>query len=72
MMNNHSMGAATPTTVNATVLSRAAGFKQAQGAMDSRTGSSHKGTDMNNKWTKTPGSGTGGNVNGYQGHKSGY
>ena len=68
MKNNSSMGAATPTTVNAAALSRPTGYKQAMGAMDSRTCSRHKGTDMNNKWTKTPGSGTGGNVKGYGDH----
>lgn len=68
MKNNSSMGAATPTTCNAVALNRAAGYRQAMAACDSRTGSRHKGTDMNNKWTKTPGSGTGGNVKGYGDH----
>lgn len=65
MKNNQSQGASTPTTVNSVALSRPAGFKQAMGAMDSKTCSRHKGTDMNNQWIKLPGSGTGGNVKGY-------
>lgn len=63
--NNHSMGAATPTTVNAAVINRAIGYKQTMGATDSKTRSRYKGTELNNKWTSVPGSGTGGNVKGY-------
>ncbi len=65
MKNNQSQGASTPTTVNGCALNRGSGYKKTMGAMDSGTRSRHKGTDMNNKWTKTPGSGTGGNVKGY-------
>lgn len=68
MKNNSSMGAATPTTVNSCALNRASGFKKTMGAMDSRTSSRHKGTGLHDKWTKLPGSGTGGNVKGYGGH----
>ena len=68
MSNNEGLGAAKPKTGdNACVLNRASGFKKTMSAMDSGTCSQHKGTDMNNQWTKTPGSGTGGNVKGYGG-----
>lgn len=66
--NNSNLGAATPTTVNAKALNRAAGFSSTMGACDSKTRSRHSATDVNNKWTKVPGSGTGGNVKGYGGH----
>lgn len=65
MKNNQSQGASTPTTVNGCALNRGSGYKKTMGACESKTGSRHKGTDMNNKWTKVPGSGTGGNVKGY-------
>ena len=66
MKNNEAAGAIKPKEGdNACVLNRASGFKKTEAAMGSSTGSQHKGTDMNNKWTKTPGSGTGGNVKGY-------
>ena len=65
MKNNQSMGAATPTTLNACALNRASGYKKTMASCESKTRSSHKGTDMNNKWTSVPGSGTGGNVKGY-------
>ena len=66
MKNNESVGAIKAKEGdNACVLNRASGFKKTMSAMDSSTGSQHKGGDMNNKWTKTPGSGTGGNVKGY-------
>ena len=68
MKNNQSQGASTPTTVNGCALNRASGFKKTMGACDSKTGSRHKGTDLNNDWTKVPGSGTGGNVKGYGDH----
>lgn len=50
---------------NAMVLNRASGFRKTMSAMDSKTRSGHSATDMNNKWTAVPGSGTGGNVKGY-------
>jgi hypothetical protein len=68
-MNNEGYGAIKPKTGdNACVLNRAAGYKKTMSACESSTGSRHKGTDMNNKWTKVPGSGLGGNVKGYGKH----
>lgn len=53
---------------NACVLNRGSGLKKTEAAMSSSTGSQHRGGDENNKWTKVPGSGTGGNVKGYGKH----
>jgi len=50
---------------NACVLNRASGYSKTMSACESSVKSGHSATDMNNKWTKTPGSGLGGNVNGY-------
>jgi len=65
-MNNASPGGIKPKEGdNAVVINRAAGFKQAMGALDNQTKSPHGPGSMNNSWIRLPGSGTGGNVCGY-------
>lgn len=68
-MNNEGVGGIKPKQGdNACVLNRASGYSKTMSACASSTGSGHRATDMNNKWTKVPGSGLGGNVKGYGKH----
>ena len=68
-MNNSTPGAIKAKQGdNACVLTRSSGYSKTMAAMDSKTRSRHKGTDLHNKWGPVPGSGLGGNVKGQSGN----
>ncbi len=72
MMNNDGAGATrTKSGLWACAIVRSAGYNKTESAMGNRTRSRHTGGSIHNKWTAVPGSGTGGNVNGYSHGNSG-